>query len=98
MVVAAEHLGLEIVAYAVDKLDFEERLSADEVPYHRLFGEVVLMVENIVDCRLGHVPRHALLLVLAHKIAIPACKLAILRDDEGDSLSSPNLPSVLGLK
>ena len=56
MVIASEQLGLYVVANAVYKVNLEERLSSYEVEDYRLFGEVVFMVENVVDGSFGSVP------------------------------------------
>lgn len=86
VVVAAEEFRLDIVANLVDEFYLEERFTADEVPHHRLVGEirVGLMVEYIVDKVLGHLPGHPFLHVLAHKVTVFASQLAVLGDDEGD--------------
>ena len=79
-----------------DDLKFEEQLMqlADEIPHHRLVGEigVGLMVEHIVDEGLGHLPRHPFLHVLAHEVAIFAGQLTVLSDDESDVLRHAGLP------
>lgn len=92
MVVAAEHLRLQVVADAVYQVDFQERLAADEVPHDTLLAHLILVVEDIVYGRLGHLPRHPLLRVLAHEVAVLASQLAVLRDDEGDVLRHAGLP------
>lgn len=99
MVVTAEKLRLDVIANLVDKLYLKERLATNEVPHHRLIGEigVGLMVEHIVDEGLGHLPRHPFLHVLAHEVTIFAGQLAVLRDDEGDVLRHTGLPTVVGI-
>ena len=99
VVVAAEEFCLDVVANLVDKLYFQKRLAADEVPHHRLVGEigVGLIVKHIVDEGFGYFPRHSLLHVLAYKIAVLASQLAILGDDEGDVLRHAGLPRFIGI-
>ena len=94
MVVAAEEFGLDVVANLVDKFYLQKRLATDEVPHHRLIGKigVGLMVKHIVDEGLGHLPGHPFLHVLAHKVAVFAGQLAVLRDDEGDVLRHATSP------
>ena len=72
VVVATEEFRLDVVANLIDKLYLQERLAADEVPHHRLVGEirVGLMVEHIIDKGLGHLPRHSFFHVFTHKIAV----------------------------
>ena len=99
VVVAAEEFRLDIITNLVDKLDFEERFSADEVPHHRLVGEIRggFMVKHIVDESLGHLPRHPFFHVLAHEIAIFASQLAVFRDDEGDVFRHARLPRFVSI-
>ena len=96
VVAAAEHLHLQVVADAVDKFYFEERFSADEVENHRLGVEyvVMLVVEDVVDGRFCHLPRHPLLLVLSHQVAIFAGQLAVLGHDKRDALGHSRLPTL----
>ena len=58
VMVAAEKFRLDVVANPVDKLDFKERLAADEFPHHRLVSKigVGLMVKHIVDEGFGNIP------------------------------------------
>jgi len=53
------------------------------------------MVKHVVDKSLSHFPWHALLHVLTHKVAISASQLAVLGDDEGDSLRHTRPPGFL---
>ena len=66
MVIASEHLLLQVIANLVDEVNLEERLAPDEVPYHALLLEVILMVEDIVNGLLCYPPGHPLLRVLPH--------------------------------
>lgn len=97
MVVSSVHLNFQIVAYAVDKVYLKERLTTNKVPYHALLLHVSLMVENVVNSLFRHLPRHALLSVLANKIAILAGELAVLGDDESDVLRHTRLPTFVTL-
>lgn len=92
VVVQFEHAELEVVTDAVDELDFEEGLAADEVPDDALLAEVILASQHVVDEGLGGVPRHAFLDVLADQVAILAGQLAVLGDDERDVLGHALLP------
>lgn len=93
MMVSSVHLNFQIVAYPVDKVNLKERLATNKVPYHASLLHVSLMVENVVNSLLRHLPRHALLGVLANKIAILAGELAVLGDDESDVLRLSILPT-----
>ena len=88
VVVQPEHLGLEIVANLVDQFYLQKRLATDKVPHHALLGEVLLVPQDIVDSGLGRLPRHPLLLVLAHQVAILASQLAVLRYNKRDVLGN----------
>lgn len=94
VVVTAEKFRLDVIANLVDQFDFEERLAADEVPHHRLVGEIRVgfMVEQIINKGLGYLPRHAFFHVFANEVAVFAGQLAVLRDDEGDVLRCAGLP------
>lgn len=97
--VATEEFRLDVVAYLVDKLYLQERLSADKVPHHRFHSKfrVVLMVEYIVDKGFGNFPRHPLLNVFANKITVFTSQLTVLSDNEGNVLRHARLPSILVL-
>lgn len=82
MMVSAEHLCFKIVADFIYQINFEERLSADEVPYHTLLFHVILMVKNVVNCLFCHLPRHTLFRVFPYEIAIFTSKLAVFSDNE----------------
>ena len=92
MMIAAEHLLLQVIANLVYEVNLEERLAPDEVPHHALLLEVILMVEDIVNGLLCYLPGHPLLRVLPHEVAILASQLAVLRNDEGDGLGHAVLP------
>lgn len=92
VVVQFEHTQLQVVADLVDQFNLQERLAADKVPDNALLAELVLLGEDKVDERLGGVPRHALLDVLAYQITIFARQLAVLGDDKGDVLRHAGLP------
>ena len=81
MVVAAEHLGFQIVTNAVYQVDFKKRFSPDKIPNYRLFGKFIL-VEYVVYGRFGRCSGHTLLSVFPYQIAIFTSKLAILGDDK----------------
>ena len=97
VMVTAIQFNFYIVANLVDEFYLKERLAADEVPHHRLVGEigVGLMVKHIVDEGPGHLPRHPFLHVLAHEVAVFAGQLAVLGDDEGDVLRHAALPLLI---
>lgn len=86
VVIPSVHLRLQIVTDLVYQFYLQERLAADEVPRHRFLSKFLLAVENIVNSLLGHLPRHSLLRVLAHQVAVLAGQLAVLRHDERDGL------------
>ena len=56
VVVQSVHLRLQIIAYLVYKIYFEERLAADEVPDDTFLVELVLMFQNVVDGLFCHLP------------------------------------------
>ena len=93
MVIAPEHLLLQVVANLVYEVNLEERLAPDEVPHHALLLELALVVEDIVNGLLCHLPGHPLLRVLPHEVAILASQLAVLRDNERDGLCHTVLPT-----
>ena len=95
VMVAAEHLGLEVVAYLVNQVNLHKWLAANEVPNHALLTKVILVGENVVNSSLRSLPRHLLLLILSHKITILTSQLAILRDNKRDVLSHAGLPGTL---
>ena len=86
MMVSAEHLHLEVVAYLVDKVYLQKRFAAYKVPYHALLLHLVLMVKHIVNGLLSNLPGHSLFRVLSHEVAVFTSQLTILGDDEGDIL------------
>ena len=88
----AEHFRLQVVADAVYQFYLDKRLPAYEVEDDRFFRKLLLLLQYVVYGRLGHLPRHALLRVLAHQVAILAGQLAVLGDDEGDVLCLAGLP------
>ena len=93
MVVATEHLDFQIVTNLVDQVDFEKRLSADEVPHDGLLCVFPLMAEDIVDGRFRNVPRHALFFVFSDKIAVFASELAVFGDNKRDVFCHSFLPT-----
>ena len=92
-VVLQVHLLLQVVADAVDQVDLYERLASDEFEYHGALGEEFTMVQDIIYGLLCHIETHALLGVLAHKIAVFECELAVLRHDERDGLGHSAFPA-----
>ena len=92
VVAKSEHLRLQIIADTVNQLDFQKRLTADKVPHHARFGEVGFMTQNVVNRHLRRFPRHALLLVLPHQVAVLASQLAVLRHNKRDILRNSRLP------
>ena len=84
MVLPAEHLHLQIIAYLVNQLYLYERLTTNEIPHNTRLLHAILMRENIIDGSFCHVPRHPLFRVLSYEIAILASKLTVLRDNERD--------------
>lgn len=97
MVVTTVHLGFDIVAYPVDKVNLEERFPADKVPYHALVCKVrvCLPVQYVVNRRLGGTPRHPLLFVLPHQIAVLARQLTVLGNYKGNVFSSSVFPTLV---
>ena len=94
VMVAAEHLGLEVVANLVNQVNLHKRLAANEVPNHALLTKLILVAQNIVDSSLRSLPRHLLLLILPHKVTILTSQLAILRDNKRNVLRQAGLPGV----
>ncbi len=92
MVVQLEHAQLEIVADFVNQLNFQERLPTNKVPHHALLAELILLRQHIVNKLLRRLPRHPLLHILPHQIAILTSQLAVLRDYERDVLRHAILP------
>ena len=92
MMVAAEHLRLQIIANLIYEIYFQERLAADEVPHYRLLAKILFVVEYIIYSLFSHLPRHTLLLVLTHEVAIFTSQLAILSDNKSDVFSHSRLP------
>ena len=92
VMVAAEHLGLEIVAYLVNQVNLHKRFAAYEVPNHALLTKVILVAQNIVDSSLRGLPRHLLLLILPNKVTVLTSQLAILRDNKCYVLRHAGLP------
>lgn len=92
VMIAAEHLGLEIVAYLINQVYLHKRLTTNEVPNNALLTKVILVGENVVDSSLRSLPRHLLLLILPHKVTILTSQLAILRDNKRNVLGHPRLP------
>ena len=92
MVPPAEHLCLQVVADAVYQVYLDKWLPAYEVENDGFFRKLLLPLQYVVYGRLGHLPRHAFLRVLAHQVAILAGQLAVLGDDEGDVLRLAGLP------
>lgn len=93
MMIASEHLLLQVVANLVYEVNLEERLAPDEVPHHTLLLELILVVEDIVNGLLCHLPGHPLLRVLPHEVAILASQLAVFCDNERDILKRAFLPA-----
>lgn len=93
VVVQFEHAGLEVVANLVDKFNLQEWFPTDEVPYYAFLAELRLTAQHIVNKCLRRLPRHPLLNVLPHQIAILASQLAVLSDNEGNAFRPSFLPS-----
>ena len=94
VMVAAEHLGLEVVANLVNQVNLHKWLAANEVPTHTLLTKLILVAQNVVDSSLRSLPRHLLLLILPHKVTILTSQLAILRDNKRDVLGYAGLPRI----
>ena len=94
VMVASEHLGLDVVANLIDKVDFKERFAAYEIPNDGFLLEILFVAKDIVDSGLGHFPRHPLLLVFADKVTIFASQLAVLGDDKSNALRAVRLPVI----
>ncbi len=56
VVVQSVHLCLQIIAYLVYQVYFEERLAADKVPDDTFFFKFLLMSQDVVDGLLRHFP------------------------------------------
>jgi hypothetical protein len=84
----------DVIAYSVNKIDLQKGFAAYKRPNNglRVKIQISLMVKHIINETPGRSKRHAFLLVLAHKIAILACQLAILGDNECDRLCFSALP------
>ena len=95
MMVAAEHLRLQIIANLIYEIYFQERLAADEVPHYRLLAKILFVVEYIIYSLFSHLPRHTFLLVLTHEVAIFTSQLAILSDNKSDVFSHSRLPGII---
>ena len=93
MVVAPVHLHLQVVADFVYQFYLQERFTADEVPNDRLFSEILLMVQYIVNGLFRNLPCHPFLRVLPHQIAVLTRQLAVLSHDERDGLGHTILPA-----
>ena len=96
MMVPAEHLRFQVIAYPVNQIDFKERLAANEVPYHAFLPHFAFVVKDVVNGLLRHLPRHPLFRVLPHQITVFAGQLAVLRHDERDVLRHAGLPAFAG--
>ena len=92
MMIPAEHFCLQIVTYLVYQINLQERLATYKIPNYAFFPKLTFMVKNIVYGLFGNIKRHSLFLILAHKIAILAGKLAVFRDNERDVLCHTRLP------
>ena len=92
MMSPAVHLHFQVVANLVYQINLKKWFASNEVPYHTLLLHLVLMAEDIVYGLLCHLPRHPLLGILPHQVAILASQLAVLGDNEGDVLGVARLP------
>ena len=97
MMVPAEHLRLQVIAYLVYQVYLKERLAANEVPNHARLAHVAFVVEDVINRLLRHLPRHPLFRVFPHKVAVFAGKLAVLRHDERDVFRHAGLPAFVAL-
>lgn len=96
MMVPAEHFRLQVITDPVNQIDFEERLAANEVPYHTRLPHLAFVVKDVVNGLLRHLPRHPLFRVLSHQITVFAGQLAILRHDERNVFRHAGLPTFIG--
>ncbi len=82
LMVASKHLGIELVAFPVDKVNLEKRLASDKIPDYTLLLELIGVIEDIIDSLPGYLPTHTFLRVFADEIAVFTSKLAIFGDDK----------------
>ena len=95
VVVQFKHSSFQIITNLIDKLNLQKWLAADEIPHHTFLSELVLTAQHKVNKTLGRLPRHPLLDILPHQVAVFASQLAVLGDNEGDVLNDFFLPGII---
>ena len=84
MVLPAEHLHLQIVAYLVNQLYLYERLATNEIPHNTRLSHILLVTEDVVNILPCYLVVHSLFRILPYEVAVFAGELAVLRDNERD--------------
>ena len=94
MVIPAKHFCFQVITYFVYQIYLQKRFPTNEIPNDRLFPELVLMVENVINSLFCYLPGHLLFCILSYEVAVFTSKLAVFRDYEGDVLCHPRLPNI----
>ena len=85
--------SLDVFADTVDKLDFQKRLSSDEIPYNRFLSENLRVFKNVINRSGGDFKTHPAFCVLAYEVAVTTAQLAVLGDHERDRFRNGLLPN-----
>ena len=87
-----KQLLLDVVAQAVNQVNFQKGFATYKVKDDRVLAKLLPVSKNIVYGSLGGLKTHPLLHVLTYQVAVLACQLAILGDNEGDVLGHSAAP------